>query len=262
MTEERPDYITGPVTPVEEKTVTFYEDDIPVAVAEDGRVFVPLRSMCDFLGVGYSTQRRRVAADPILEEQVRNVVITTAGGPQAMACLDLDYLNGWLFSISANRVKEEIRAKVLAYQRDCYRVLRQAFQDGRLTGELDRLISADTPAARAYQIAEAVRQMALQQLLLESRVDDHEQRLERVEAALNAPERAITEAQASQLSQAVKAVALAFSKQSGRNEYGGVYGELYRRFDITGYKLLPASRFQEAMDWLSEWHGQLTGEAF
>ena len=31
--------------------------------------------------------------------------------------------------------------------------------------------------------------------------------------------------QASQISQAVKAVAMELSKQSGRNEYGGVYGE-------------------------------------
>ena len=26
------------------------------------------------------------------------------------------------------------------------------------------------------------------------------------------------------------------SQQSGRNEYGGVYGELYRKFGITSYQ--------------------------
>jgi hypothetical protein len=49
------------------------------------------------------------------------------------------------------------------------------------------------------------------------------------------------------------------SEKSGRNEYGGVYGEMYRKFGITGYKLLPASRFQEAMGWLSEWYQQIAG---
>jgi hypothetical protein len=48
------------------------------------------------------------------------------------------------------------------------------------------------------------------------------------------------------------------SKQSGRNEYGGVYGELYRKFSITSYKLLPAAKFQESMSWLTDWYGSIT----
>ena len=64
----------------------------------------------------------------------------------------------------------------------------------------------------------------------------------------------ITEDQASQISQAVKAVALAIGKKSGRNEFGAIYGELYRKFGITSYKELPARRFQEAMRLLTEWY--------
>ena len=51
------------------------------------------------------------------------------------------------------------------------------------------------------------------------------------------------------------------SERSGRNEYGGVYGELYRRFGITSYKLLPASQFDNAMGMLDDWYGQLVGDA-
>jgi hypothetical protein len=50
------------------------------------------------------------------------------------------------------------------------------------------------------------------------------------------------------------------SQQSGRNEYGGVYGELYRKFSITSYKLLPGHRFQDAMDWLTEWYQTITDD--
>lgn len=50
------------------------------------------------------------------------------------------------------------------------------------------------------------------------------------------------------------------SKQIGRNEYGGVYGEFYRKFGITRYKLLPANRFQEAMAFLNDWHEILTND--
>ena len=61
-----------------------------------------------------------------------------------------------------------------------------------------------------------------------------------------------TEEQASQISQAVKTVAMTLSKASGSNQYGAVYGELYRKFGITSYKLLPAKRFNEAMSFPHE----------
>jgi hypothetical protein len=69
----------------------------------------------------------------------------------------------------------------------------------------------------------------------------------------------VTDDQASQISQAVKTVALALGKKSGRNEFGAIYGELYRKFGITGYKQLPAAKFQQAMDWLNEWREETEG---
>jgi hypothetical protein len=69
----------------------------------------------------------------------------------------------------------------------------------------------------------------------------------------------VTEDQASQISQAVKTVAIALGKKSGRNEFGAIYGELYRRYGITGYKQLPAAKFQDAMNWLNEWREEMEG---
>jgi hypothetical protein len=65
--------------------------------------------------------------------------------------------------------------------------------------------------------------------------------------------------QASQISQAVKAVAIVYGKQTGRNEFGGVYGEMYRKFGITSYKLLPSKKFDAAMRWLADWYSQVAG---
>jgi hypothetical protein len=89
---------------------------------------------------------------------------------------------------------------------------------------------------------------------------NHEQRLEEIEATLGNTERFITPDQAMQISQAVKAVAIAYGKQTKKNEFGSVYGELYRREGITSYKQLPAHRFQPVMRWMTEWHKDLTQE--
>jgi hypothetical protein len=266
------------LVPVVQKEVVFYEDVITaVLVQSDVRqeIFVPIRPICDYLGVDWSAQYRRTKRDAILGESVQGVAITTTpsadgrgGGLQEMMCLPLKYLPGWLFGITASRVKPELQGKILRYQRESYDVLWEAFQEGRLTADaaFDDLLSGDTPAAQAYKIAAAVMKMARQQLILEAQLEshaaqlgEHERRLEEIEATLGDPGQHITPDQAMQISQAVKTVAIALEKKTKKNEYGAVYGQLYREFGITSYKQLPANRFDRAMQWLTEWYRRVTG---
>jgi hypothetical protein len=177
-----------------------------------------------------------------------------------VSLLRVDLVPLWLSGIETSRVKEEIRPKLERYQQEAAKVLWEAFQEGRLTADptFEELLQSDSEAVQAYQIATAVVKLARQQILMEAklagRLDDHERRLEQVEAALGDPGRFVTPSQAMQISQAVKAVAREIGKRTGKNEHGAVYGELYRKFEVTGYKQLPAERFQEVMDWLTEWH--------
>jgi hypothetical protein len=248
--------------PVEQKTVLFYEDEITAVRMADGEVLIPLRPIVEGLGLDWAAQTRRINRDPVLSE-VKGVAVTaTPGGDQEMLCLPLDYISGFLFGVNANRVKPELKERVILYQKNCYKALAEAFKDGRLTADpsFDELLSSDSPAAMAYRIATALQVMARQQLILESRVDEHDKRLEELEDQLGDPQRFITPDQAMQLSQAVKTVALKLSKASGRNEYGGVYGELYRKYGITSYKELPAARYEDAMSWLNEWRESIEGD--
>jgi hypothetical protein len=256
------------LAPVEQKTVLFYQDEITAVRLASGEVFIPLRPIVEGLGIDWASQTRRINRDPILagESRLCVVVTTTQSLPDQrrdMLCLPLKFISGFLFGVNANRVKSEIRERLIRYQRECYDVLAGAFTDGRLTADpsFDDLLASDSPAATAYKIATALQIMARQQLLLESRVDQHDQRLEAIESQLGASDRYITPDQAMQLSQAVKTVAMKLSKASGRNEYGGVYGELYRKFGITSYKQLPAAKFDQAMNWLNEWRGNIEGDS-
>lgn len=264
------------LTVVEQREVIFYGDELTAFRVEDGSVYVPIRPICERLGVDWSSQRQRIHRDPVLARYFVVVTTTKSGrGNPNMAALRLDYLNGWLFGINASRVNPDIRDRLIRYQEECYRVLAEAFQQQRVTAapsvqdiDLDELLrSSDSPEAQAYRIALAIANIARQQLVLRhqleeqaGRLETHEQRLELLEARLGDPARAITVAQASRISQAVKTIALELGKRSGRNEFGGVYGELYRRFDIAGYRELPAAKYEAAMRFLSQWFGSLTGE--
>jgi len=281
MTDERA------LVPVEQKQVIFNDDEITAVLVQEGsyrEVFVSIRQMCERLGVSYQGQMRRINDDPVLAKQVKGVNITftpiggRGGGEQTTNCLPIDYLNGWLFGINANRVKPEVRTRLIVYQEKCYKVLAEAFREGRLAtdSDLDELLqTSDADAAQAYRMLQALVKLARQQFFMEvrlseqsRRIDVHDrqlaayaERLEEIEIVLGDPGRHVTPEQASQISQAVKAIAMKLSDRSGRNEYGGVYGELYRRFGITGYKQLPAGQFDAAMGFLSDWHARLTGNA-
>jgi ferritin-like metal-binding protein YciE len=262
------------LVPVEQKTVEFYEDEVTAVRLASGEVFVPIRPIVEGLGLDWAAQTRRINRDPILAEETKPCVVVTAtqGQPdqrREMLCLPLKFISGFLFGVNANRVKKEIRDRLLRYQRECYDVLAEAFVEGRLTADptFSELLKSESPAAQAYKMARAMMELARNQLLLESRLEthdlrleDHDRRLEEVEAALGDSDRHVTPDQASQISQAVKTVAMKLSKQSGRNEYGGVYGELYRKFGITSYKQLPAAKFDEAMSWLNEWRESVEGD--
>ena len=173
----------------------------------------------------------------------------------------MDVVPLFLTGISLKSVRDEIRPKLERFQREAAKVLWEAFQAGRLTADVDfdALLAQDSPEAQAYKMAQAVLQLARNQLLMRAQLVDHEHRLETIEAQLGDTGRNVTPDQASQVSQAVKAVALALGKKTGRNEFGAVYGELYRKFGITGYKMLPARRFDEAMKFLTDWHENLIG---
>ena len=252
--------------PIEQKTVGFYGDEIIAVRARDGSVYVPVRPICDLLGVSWSSQQNRINRDEVLSEVATSIsvfVTNTQGQEQYrnMLCLPLDYISGFLFGLNASRVREDVKDKILRYKKECYQVLAEAFHEGRLNPDTDfqALLRSDSPAAQAYKTFQALAKLARHQLILESRLDQHEDRLEQLESVIGNPGRFITPDQASQISQGVKTIALKLGKKTGRNEYGAVYGELYRKFGITGYKQLPASKFQEAMNWLNEWRESIEG---
>ena len=257
------------LVPASQKDVVFYEDIIVAVRMDDGDVYVPIRPICDNLGVTLAGQRERINRDPVLAEMATSVSVTLTQQARGMICLPLKFIPGWLFGINANRVKPELRDRIIRYQRECYDVLAEAFVEGRLTADasFEDLLASDTPAAQAYKMAAAIMKMAQQQLMLEaqlethaSKIVDHEQRLEEIEATLGDPGRSITPDQAMQISQGVKAVAIAYGKQTRKNEFGAVYGELYRKEGVTSYKQLPAHRFDAVMKWLSTWYLDVTGE--
>ncbi len=251
------------LTVIEQKEVEFYDDQLTAVRANDERVYVAIRHMCDALEIDTQGQTQRIDRHTILSEGKGVCNLHTPGGEQSAIVLRVDLVPLWLSGIRTKAISDAaIREKLENFQREAAAVLWEAFQDGRLTADptFDELLQTDSDAVQAYKMLQGMVKLARNQIVLESRLDDHDQRLEAIEGQLSPPSHVITQSQAMQISQAVKAVAIEQGKQTKRNEFGAVYGELYRKYEVTSYKLLPASRFDEAMEFLTEWHQSLTGK--
>lgn len=271
---------------VQQRRVDFYGDEIIAVMVEDGgdhdssgqaQVYIPLRPIVDYLGLSWSGQFERVKGDEVLAEVLRSVRVTrTEADTRTLLCLPLEYLSGWLFGIEARRVKPELKEKILRYRRECYRVLAQAFQADALAAA-ERMRAPQDPNApmSLFQIREmglAIARLAEQQMALDNRVQTIDARLDRAALIVRDLDRrmqeverhtgmgaAVTEAQASEIAMAVKAVGQRLVATGQRDGYAKVYSELYRRYGVSGYKNLPAARFQECLGWLHGWFKELAG---
>ena len=253
--------MTSPPAVLEAQEIEFYGDPIfAVQDAATGRIFVPIGPLCDNLGIARWRQSQRIQEHQVLCKGIITRSVHTSGGVQEMLCLRLDLIPFWLAGVNANRVRAEVRDKLILYQSEVAAVLWDAFRPASQPSSAVLASPAGlSPAAQAYETAMAVANLARQQMQMESQLVDlattiteHSSRLAALELTL-APQHAINAAQATELSQAIKTVAQALGERTGRNEYGGVYGQLYREFGITSYRELPADRFHDAMEWLRNW---------
>lgn len=108
-----------------------------VTVDRDGEIFVPIKPICEAIGIDVESQRDKIQADEILNSVAVFCTATGADGKQyEMHCLPLRYTYGWLFTINPKKVAPAAREAVVRYRRECYDVLYEHF-----TGSMQRTIA-------------------------------------------------------------------------------------------------------------------------
>ncbi|HGN0305720.1 TPA: phage antirepressor N-terminal domain-containing protein, partial [Proteus mirabilis] len=101
--------------------VPFHGNNLYV-VNLNGEPYVPMRPIVEGMGLAWGAQFAKLKQR--FNSSVSEIEMVAEDGKlRNMVCIALRKLSGWLHTISPNKVKPEIRDKVIKYQEECDDVL-------------------------------------------------------------------------------------------------------------------------------------------
>lgn len=122
------------IYPVEQKLVPFNGAELLGVKANDGKVFVGVRWVCEGIGLTkgqMQSERKRIQEDVVLQKGERNFILPTNGGKQDVLTIELDFLPLWLAKISITPNMQtnqpEVTENLIQYQLKAKDVLASAF---------------------------------------------------------------------------------------------------------------------------------------
>lgn len=96
-----------------------------------GVAYVAMKPVVDNIGLSWSSQVQKLLK---MKDKFNYVDIDMVAGDmkkRLMGCIPLKKLNGWLFSINPEKVRADIRDKLIKYQEECFTVLYDYWTKGK-----------------------------------------------------------------------------------------------------------------------------------
>ncbi|MFC9892141.1 phage antirepressor N-terminal domain-containing protein [Nocardia sp. NPDC127579] len=104
-------------------------DQTLLATTLGGKPFAALRPMCEALGIAYSAQLQKLRTKSWATVSISNTVASD-GKSREMAMIDRRTISMWLATIDENRVADDARPTIQAFQREAADALDAYFNDG------------------------------------------------------------------------------------------------------------------------------------
>ncbi|EAQ6165078.1 phage antirepressor Ant [Salmonella enterica subsp. houtenae serovar 48:z4,z32:-] len=110
--------------------VPFNGQQIITAMAA-GVAYVAMKPIVENLGMSWSTQQTKLMKQLQKFNHVHMNMVAADGKLRKLLCIPLKKLNGWLFSINPEKVRADIRDKLIKYQEECFTVLHDYWTKGK-----------------------------------------------------------------------------------------------------------------------------------
>ncbi|WHP46367.1 phage antirepressor N-terminal domain-containing protein [Mannheimia bovis] len=116
-------------TQISTQTLSFYGSDLITLKVEDV-IYTAIRPIVEAIGLDWASQSVKLNKN---KEKFGccDIATPTNGGLQKMLCMPIKKLNGWLFSINPEKVRSDLKEKVICYQEECFEALYNYWHFGK-----------------------------------------------------------------------------------------------------------------------------------
>lgn len=254
------------------REIQFDGDQIVAVLLEGEGTAVPVRLICQALGLDVANQSERIQAHEVLARGLRVVRVRQGSQLRSVAALLHRYIPFWLATISPHQVDAGVRPKLVRYQTELVDVLAALYSNEWRPAAPT---SAD-PAVAALQqtLSQALMELRLTREALlaiqqqqqtqeqqltnqQERLGGHDTQITHVEGMVDAvmeqlaKHTTITGPQQEEISRSIRRIAVRYQKQTGKEIFGKLFGEFCLHFGTPKYGLLPAGKYREAMSWIA-----------
>ncbi len=248
------------------------QDEIPfrgrhlvAAKLADGQGYVSLNSVAAAFGITRQALFARLnRKNDWFSPYIARIRLQTAGGPQAMVCMNAVALPLFLAGTSLESVKDpEARSVLGAFLSEARDVLAEHFGITE-RGEMDfmRVTMARLVAEREAEdrgLEGRAKQSYVDEQIAQIR-REHEEKIAQIRkaysdlrtqirAATPTPER-LTPEQVGQVSNTVRALGYLLQERGVNNPYPRVYATIWRMSGVGTTERIPQSKFEEIMTWM------------
>lgn len=117
-------------TQISTQTISFYGSELITLKVEDV-IYTAVRPIVEALGLAWGTQQQKLSRSKGKFNCIHMNIVAEDGKNREMLCMPLKKLNGWLFSINPEKVRPDLKDRVIQYQEECFEALYNYWHFGK-----------------------------------------------------------------------------------------------------------------------------------
>lgn len=117
-------------TQISTQTISFHGSQL-ITLKVDDVIYTAVKPIVEALGLSWSSQHRKLENSKGKFNCAHMSIVAEDGKLREMLCMPLKKLNGWLFSINPEKVRSDLKEKVIQYQEECFEALYNYWYHGK-----------------------------------------------------------------------------------------------------------------------------------
>jgi hypothetical protein len=252
-----------------------FDGDTLIAVTIEGDgVAVPVRTICDALGLDLDVQSAQLRKHPVLSQGLRVINVPMSGRVRSVMAIVHKWIPFWLATISPDLVNEVTRPKLVRYQIEVAYVLAALYgnelgptplsNDPAIVAIQQQLQAAlrEARIARETYFAgqQQIQQLQGKQEATDARLQAHEEQTtaqfqEQGDLIKDLTERldellTISAAQQQVIKDAILRIATRYQRRHHKDIFARLFSEFCNDLNTPRYSALPATKYDAALAWI------------